>query len=186
MPIVGQFGSLAGFGVFPGGALESIATVTATGSAASVEFTNIPATFQHLQIRGIVRNAAAVVTSGTRAQLNGDTGSNYRTHYLRGSGAAAQAGSSSGSYLDDWLFTPGANATASSVGAVLIDILDYADTTKNTTLRAFSGHDNNGAGFVSVTSGLWLSTAAVTSVLLEGNGQNLSNLSTFALYGVRA
>jgi hypothetical protein len=186
MPIVGQFGSLAGFGVFPGGALESIATVTATGSAASVEFTNIPSTFQHLQIRGIVRTAQANVSGAIRARVNGDTASNYRTHYLRGTGAAAQAGSTTGTYLDDWLFIAGANSTSSSVGAVIIDILDYANTSKNTTLRALSGHDSNGDGMVSVTSGLWLSTSAVTSVLLEGNGTNLNSVSTFALYGVRA
>ncbi len=43
MPIVGQFGSLAGFGMFPGGAFESIATVTVgSGGASSIEFASIP------------------------------------------------------------------------------------------------------------------------------------------------
>ena len=40
-----------------GGDFESIATVTVGGGgAASIEFTSIPGTYQHLQIRGIIGN----------------------------------------------------------------------------------------------------------------------------------
>ena len=54
----GQFSrsALVGNPVIMPGSYESIATVTVgSGGAASVEFTSIPSTYTHLQIRAIVR-----------------------------------------------------------------------------------------------------------------------------------
>ncbi len=61
---------------------ESIATVNVGSSGSSfVEFTSIPSTYKHLQIRansrytGYQNSGAAVYL-----QFNGDTGSNYSLH----------------------------------------------------------------------------------------------------------
>jgi hypothetical protein len=183
MPIVGQFGSLAGFGMFPGGAFESIATVTlGSGGAGNVEFTSIPGTFQHLQLRIMAR-----ITSGTNTffdgQFNGDTASNYTWHDIQGNGSAA----STGAAANRSAFVAGyvSLATDEFVGAVIIDILDYGSTSKNKTVRAFGGHDKNGTGIVTVQSGLWRSTSAVTSLKLTNPSGTIGQHSTFALYGVR-
>jgi hypothetical protein len=80
-----------------GGDFESIATVTVgSGGAANIEFASIPGTFQHLQIRGIVRSDRASGNENVRYQLNASTSSNYAYHALRGDGSApaAEAGSS--------------------------------------------------------------------------------------------
>jgi len=189
MPIVGQFGSLAGLGslVLPGGALESIATVTVgSGGASSIEFTSIPGTYQHLQIRGISRLAAGTLPT-VWAQFNDDTASNYACHTLRGDGSSATAdagASQSGAFS---ISSAGGGQTASVFSGFVIDILDYASTSKYKTLRSMTGGDFNGTGWIDLRSALWMSTSAVTKIKLAHTGStNFSQHTTAALYGIRA
>jgi hypothetical protein len=193
MPIVGQFGSLAGFGMFPGGALESIATVTVgSGGTSTISFTSIPSTYQHLQLRYTARTSRAVNNDGLTVKFNGSS-ANYAHlggHVLFGNGSSALAQSA-------WIGTstaggaigqiPGANANANVHGAGVVDFLDYGSTSKTKTVRTFHGQDNNGSGEVHLMSFFWNDTAAVTSMDINvGTGQNFVQHSTFALYGVKA
>jgi hypothetical protein len=165
-----------------GGDFESIATVTVgSGGASSIEFTSIPSTFAHLQIRATVDLGAA---QWLGIRVNGSTSTTvYRDHRLSGNGATATAGSFSGD-----TFAYSALFSGAGEGAVIYDILDYASTTKTTVLRTFAGQDTNGAGEVTVGSVLFNSTAAVTSVRLHvpSGTNNLLEHSTAALYGIKA
>ena len=66
----------------------------------------------------------------------------------------------------------------------IIDILDYANTSKYKTVRIALGSDRNGSGEVGLFSGLWQSTAAVTTIAINC-GQNYTTTSQFALYGIK-
>ena len=159
---------------------ESIATVTATGGETELNFTSIPATYKHLQIRGISRLSGQNYLA---MQVNTDAGSNYARHNLTGNGSAASAaGSATPSQI---VFIGSSPATASTFGALVIDLIDYADTTKYKTIRSFNGYDTNGAGEVYLTSGLWESTAAVTGLTIKANSGTYEAGSTFALYGIK-
>lgn len=193
MPITKSFAGLSalGFGILPGGAMESIATVTAGSSgSASILFDNIPSGFQHLQIRGVARSEFnSTGTDDISIRFNGDTGSNYATHGLYGDGATAAAtATTSGTYLRPVRTTLVRDGqTASAYTGFVIDILDAFSTTKNKTVRGFGGIDWNGGGYVAVGSGLWLSTSAITSItLIVDQGSDYKQHSTFALYGLRA
>jgi predicted patatin/cPLA2 family phospholipase len=74
---------------------------------------------------------------------------------------------------------------ANIFGAGVIDILDYANTNKYKTVRALSGHDNNGSGYVNFESGLWMSTSAITSIKLFTAGNVYAQYTQFALYGIK-
>jgi hypothetical protein len=74
---------------------------------------------------------------------------------------------------------------SSVFAANVIDILDYANTNKYKTTRSFSGADNNGSGFVQFMSGLWMNTAAITSITILPNSDNFAQYSSFALYGIK-
>jgi len=160
---------------------ESIATVTVgAGGSSTITFSSIPSTYTHLQIRGIARTATNV-SLGLR--FNSDTASNYSRHYLNGNGASAGAGggaSSTSAYA-------GTTATATSAfGANVIDVLDYKDTNKYKTIRALSGGDNNGSGFVQFMSGSWRNTNAVSSIdIFQVDGDTITQYSSFALYGIK-
>lgn len=169
---------------------ESIATATGTGSSGTITFSSIPSTFKHLQIRGIARTSAAGIGLDDFAiTLNNITTSSYAYHVLQGNGSSASAGGAA-SQTSGAIYkaTTGAAATANNMGVSLIDVLDYASTTKNKTIRGFSGTDQNGAagtGYVTINSSLFISTAAVTSIELKTFGGNWTSQTTFALYGIK-
>jgi hypothetical protein len=167
----------------PAGAYESIATANGTGSSAVITFSSIPATYTHLQIRGIGRSTSTGTTISVRA--NSDTGSNYARHYFYGDGATAGAGANATQTSMQIAFTTANGDLANTYGANVIDILDYANTNKYKTFRVLTGVDVNGAGgYVQFSSGLWQSSTAITSITLT-NSTNYTTATQFALYGIR-
>jgi hypothetical protein len=168
----------------PANDFDSIAgTVTVSTPVSSISFTSIPSTYRHLQIRYIARNAA--VTDSVRTQFNSDGGSNYAWHSLRGSGAAATATASASTTYMEMPFNSYSGTTANTFGVAVVDILDYKDTNKYTTLRTLGGADLNGSGYVFFNSGLWLNTAAVSTITIFPSTGNFEQYSSFALYGVK-
>ena len=176
---------LAGNEFFSPSAYESIATATATGSSPSITFSAIPSTYQHLQIRAIARPDNTLSSGSAYLQFNSDTGSNYAAHWLYGNGSSALA-TGSASRTNVWVqmyYISTGNSNTHGVG--IIDIHDYASTTKNKTVRSFNGCDINGSGYINLVSGLWMNTNAITSITINFNSLNMSNTSTFALYGIK-
>lgn len=171
-------------GAAAGGDYESIASVTVgAGGAANITFSGIPSTYQHLQLRGITRNSNA--TDTTIIRLNSDSGSNYAKHFLRGNGSSATAAAGTSATAMESSFTAYSGTTTNVFGGMIIDILDYANTNKYTTIRVLGGADLNGSGAINLVSGLWMNTAAVTSFLISADSGNLAQYSSFALYGIK-
>jgi len=167
---------------------DSIQTVTVgSGGQSSVTFSSIPSTYKHLQIRAISRyNGSGTNEGGALVTLNSDTAANYNYHLLYGTGSATGAqGNASTNYM--WgPDAPFGGVTASVFGAGVIDILDYTDTNKFTTIRALTGYDANGSGLMALASGAWRNTAAVNSITFTvPSSQSFVQYSTFALYGVK-
>lgn len=165
---------------------ESIATTTVgAGGASSVEFTSIPSTYTHLQIRAISRVTGATANENLTLQFNSDTGGNYNSHYLYGTGSAAVGGAEIGSQTTAIVGrSSGANLASGIFGVSVIDILDYANTNKFTANRSLCGVDQNGSGIILFESSLWRNTAAVTSIKLLPES-NFAQYSSFALYGIK-
>ena len=154
------------------------------GGAASIEFTSIPAIYQHLQVRILSKS---VIPAGDIGDMtfNSDTGNNYAYYSLYGDGAsaAAEAGASRANIPLARMVT---SSSTSVFGANIVDILDYASTSKNKTVCTFKGEDRNGAGAVLIDSGLWMSTSAITSIRITGRSNNFAQYSQAALYGIKA
>lgn len=186
MPILGI---LASSTPVAAGSFESIATVTVgAGGSSSVTFSSIPSTYTHLQIRAIARTTRTT-SSGIDyigIRFNSDTSGNYAYHLLFGNGssATAQATSSTTSIYNG--NAPRDGATASIYGANVFEILDYANTNKYKTVRTLGGTDTNGAGQITFSSGLWISTSAITSITLSPETDSWKQYSHFALYGIKS
>lgn len=185
-PILGIYASqISGHLWAPSGAYDSIATTTLSTATASITFSSIPATYTHLQVRGIMRSdRAGQPKDQLRMTFNSDTGSNYVAHYLSGDGATAASAANTGLPFINNNSVTGATSAASIFGVVVMDILDYTNTNKYTTVRFLSGYDTNGAGTVELDSGLWLNTAAITNINIATIG-NLVQYSSLALYGIK-
>jgi len=187
MPVLGIIASqMSGHLFAPSGAYDSIATVTVgSGGSSSVSFTSIPSTYQHLQIRYIVRSTQASTETGINARLNSDTGSNYAWHYLFGDGSSAASGAGATQTSLNLVNVAGGSATASAFAAGVLDVLDYANTSKYKTLRLLQGWDGNGSGRVNLSSGLWMSTSANNAIEFYPSSGNWAQYSSFALYGIK-
>ena len=193
MPILGSLasGSTKSFGF--GSFLElttdfyQIATTTVgAGTTSQIVFSSIPADYTHLQIRAISRANAAIGDDLLRFQFNSDTGNNYSYHALSGNGSATSASNATSTSFLITQQSPGNNRTSNTYGAYVVDILDYKDTNKFKTIRSIGGFDSNGAGELGLTSGNWRNTNAITSIKLYIGIYNLSQYSSFQLYGVKA
>ena len=164
---------------------ESIASVTVgSGGVADITFSNIPSTYSHLQIRYMARGSGT--TLDVYGEFNGDSASNYRSHYLTGDGATASSGDIGAQGFWNAGYVSGSNQSAGRFGVAIVDILDYANTNKFKTVRTLTGWDNNGSGQLVLYSGLWRSTNAVNSIkLYRPLSSNWVQHSHFALYGIR-
>lgn len=167
------------------GSFESIATATGTGSSGTITFSSIPSTYQHLQIRFLAMSGSG--SGGLNMTINGAT-SGYAFHYISGYGGGVSAsGSTSQSDID---FDQNiANSTSWPIVGV-IDIHDYASTSKNKTVRAMVGQNDNASttsGFqaINLVSALYPATSAVTSLSFITNAASFSSNTRFALYGIK-
>ena len=190
MPLLGIYASqITGKLFAPSGAYESIATVdVGGGGASSIAFASIPATYKHLQIRGIARSSTA--SSGIvpiYAQIN-SVSTNQTSHFLYGDGSGVSSTSSLNANLIYLGYIGQDSTTATSYGAAVIDVLDYADTNKYKTFRSLAGTDLNGSGRVGLFSGfLYANTNAISNITLYANagGDSFKQYSSFALYGIK-
>jgi hypothetical protein len=159
---------------------ESIQTYTVgSGGTATITFSSIPSTYTHLQIRMLGQNGNT--NKNLSIRFNSDSGANYSRHILYGTGAAAAATSDINKNEVDAYISP-----TGGFGAAIVDILDYANTNKYKTTRALGGYDANGSGWITLTSGNWRNTAAITSITLNNfDPVNFAEYSSFALYGIK-
>ncbi len=174
-------------------AFESIATVSLSSAASNITFSSIPATYKHLQIRGLARSSNIYYNAGILLRLNGDSGSNYSRHRFEGYGETAlgQDGTASATNTQLTASTGGASLS-NNFGVFVLEILDYYNTNKNTTMRCLTGYDNNGngsgndRGVIQINSSVWDNTSAVNSIVFTLNdSSNFVSGSKFALYGIK-
>lgn len=191
MPI--PIGVLAQAGAGGGGLANDyvrLESTILTSTATSVTFSNLGnySAYKHLQIRLTARSTDS---NGLRLRVNSDTGTNYAIHDLTfggtGSGGPTSGGGGNASFINcPNLSTNNGNNTG-VFSAVVIDVLDFALTTKNKTFRLLGGNwqavnFNSQAAF---RSGVWRNTAAITSIQLFPNTTEFVSGSRFSLYGVK-
>jgi hypothetical protein len=193
MPILGIMASqISGKLWAPDGAYDSLATVSLSTSASSITFAGIPNTYKHLQLRIFLRGdyAGGNFNDNILLRFNSDSGSNYTRHLLYAqdnSGALAFGAASTTSAFAG--AAPNASTGISNVfSGGVTDILDYANTTKNKTIRTLQGYDTNGGGKqrLSLESSAWLNTSAINSITITSdNADNWVQYSQVSLYGVK-
>jgi hypothetical protein len=194
-PILDSIGSVKAYGwgaLTAGGSFESIATATTTAAQASVVFSSIPSTYTHLQLRWNAQVTAGFSNNnGIGMRFNSDNSSTYAYHTLSGDGTTASAGAVINSTIISRDIVP-STASTNIFGVGIVDILDYQSTSKNKTVRAIAGYDQNGVavgggtanGLIYLYSGLWQNTAAITSITITPQYTWGAN-STFSLYGIK-
>lgn len=181
---IGFFGAGAAAGAY-----ELISTQILGSNSDNITFTSIPQTYKHLQIRATPRLATSAGTGAFSLdiRLNDDTGSVYSYHNLTGNASSVVSGGASTQNQIRFEASIPSNSQSTGIfGATIIDILDYASTSKYKTLRGLTGYSGSSAR-VGLKSGLYQATTAVTSVVLFDYAYAGGYLagSRFSLYGLK-
>jgi hypothetical protein len=166
--------------------MHHIASVT-LASTGTFFFTNIPDTFDHLQIRVSARSA----TNGPWGNLyhnwyGATAASTFSSHWLTGDGASATASNlMANPYVFSGPMFAGAQATANTYGVCIIDILDYKNTNKFKTVKVIGGNDRNGSGQVTLASGLIQFSGVITGGFIDTESTFVAG-STADVYGINS
>ena len=123
---------------------------TLTTTTTNIIFTNIPQTFNHLQVRVYVKSAYAAGEAGVylNPYIGGSGGGTAQYHVLAGNGSSVSE--TNGTIFFTGINSPINFGTTNMFAAAVIDILDYSTTTKYKSIRSFGGYDSNGAGIVAL------------------------------------
>jgi hypothetical protein len=174
----------------PSGSYDSIATATVSnGTTTTLTFASIPSTYTHLQLRYIIRtDRGDDFQDAIGMRFNSDTGTNYYRHRLETENTGAVvAGANSGTDAQYHFMGASALCAANVFASGVVDIVDYASTSKNKTTRSLSGvMDSATKNWMGVESSVWLSTSAINRIDLKPNyGLYYAVGSTIALYGIK-
>jgi len=178
--------------------VEAIKTTYLEADAAIIEFTSIPQTYEHLQLRISCKQSQASDSIDMEIRLGTgggavDSGTNYygdRQSAYKAVMAASNGGNRNvAKYATQ--FAAGANYSQyldeSQYGCGVVDILDYANSSKNTTLAGHGGTAiGSGYPWVHLGSGLWDNTGALDRIAIAGYSYGTANLlrgTCITLYG---
>ena len=173
--------------------IEAIATTYLEADTATVTFSSL-GSYEHLQLRISSKSDRNYQWDPIRIAFNADTGSNYTYHALIGEGSSESVGYATGftAALTIDGTAGGSGQSASDYGISIVDILDYRNTNKNTTILCINGRLSYTSApvwssGVSLSGAFWDNTAAVTSIALSvQNGTNFVRGSEFTLYGLNS
>lgn len=167
--------------------IEAIESVYLEASVTSITFSSL-GSYEHLQLRGSVQTTRDSITEEPVAiQFNLDTGNNYETHNMYGTGSSAAAGAEinhARAHVALWMptFLSGDRA---DYGSFVCDILDYRNGSKNTSLINFTSSAATNTPFVVFGTGMWDNVAAVTQFkIYPNNGSDFARGCEFSLYGL--
>jgi hypothetical protein len=163
---------------------EKIATTTLGSASATITLSSIPATYTDLRLVfvGVELEATSI---SKRIFFNGSTAANYSVTKLGGNGSSAYSARQSNE--SGMRFASDQNGDDATIPVFSIfDIFSYAGSTFKTVLITTSS-DQNGAGYVQRTVGLWSQTTAINSLTLGFlNSSTWATGSSVTLYGIKA
>jgi hypothetical protein len=158
-------------------------TKTTLGSAAThIQFTSIPGTFDDLHCMMSVRSSLA--DPSLYWQYNGDGSSSYSLRWLRSDGSSASSASQSSlpfHRIDGG--AAGTDSTANTFSSVEIYIPNYAEAVAKSCFVSFATENNATTCDMGAVAALFNKTDAITSLLIDIDGDFVSG-SSFFLYGI--
>jgi hypothetical protein len=191
MPFGLGFFATAGAGAGAAGSFDLLESQILGSNQTSITFSNLNSTYgttyQHLQFRIVTRTLRSGTDDALQITFNssGNTGASHQL-WGNGSSVSSQAPTNEVQQIASYSLTA-ANSAANSFGAVVVDILDPFETTKNKTMRALAGKVGD-TSVVSLSSLAWYSTAAITTIKFDSRNGNFGFAanSRFSLYGWKA
>ena len=154
-----------------------------SGTVTSVTFSDIPQTYDHLELSVYARTDRSSTEDTVKVEFNGDTtAANYDQQILLGADSGVTAAQSAAS--PSGIIVSANSAGANIFGSGTVTIYNYTKTDRH---KHWLGVSNKGANDVRIASQRWENTAAITSIVLDpANGTNFLAGSVFVLSGINA
>jgi hypothetical protein len=171
----------------PTSTYEPIATTTIGSRTTSYTFSSIPQTYTDLRL---ILNLGSPATANLSVYPNNDSTNNCQYIYLASGGGATPVGRYSGSggavqpgYGLSWT---GGDMHPNSTYA-RYDIFSYTNTSKYKAATSQFSDINTTQGGIMMVQHMWLSTAAITSLVVHTTSAELWEVGTvMTLYGIKA
>jgi hypothetical protein len=162
-----------------------ISTITVgAGGAASMDFTSIPQTYTDLVLYLSARNLQDDTRSVPSFNFNNDTGANYASRVLRGSGSAASSFTLTSQTKGEFYYQAG-NITSNTFGSGSLYIPNYTGSTTKSWSIDSTSEGNSAESFMAINAGIYNSTSAITRITINKNvAANLEQYTTASLYGI--
>jgi hypothetical protein len=172
------------------GDYEILESAILSGSESSVIFSNLnskySSEYKHLQVRFSVRGNRSESNTLLQVFFNANENyNNYAWQRLAGEGASPVQTSAIDYNSIDLYGIPGATNTANVFAPGVIDILEPFNTSRNTIIKSLNGFTGSSASQIDITSGVFLSTAIISSIHFEDRFSTLAAGSRFSLYGLK-
>jgi hypothetical protein len=150
-----------------------------SSTTATITFSNIPQNYTDILIKWSTRSNRSSTTDPMRIGFNGST-SSFSNKYLNGNGSTPVAGSGA-RYLGE---ATGNTVTASTFANGEIYIQNYAGSNNKSGFSENVSENNITESLQTLSTTLWSSSSAITSVELTLDNGSFMQHSTFALYGI--
>jgi hypothetical protein len=156
--------------------------VTVTSATPSITFNSIPQTYSDLVI---VAGNVLVSNNGYSLdfKINADTGSNYSLTNItaNSSGSRSDRVANGSNTSNDLCYYYGFSSTVP--GQSILNFMNYSSTDLYKTILTKSGATDRQT---ELSTHLWRSNSAITTIEIGANGSNIAAGTTFSLYGIRA
>ena len=169
--------------------IEAIRTtlLEADSTSAGIEFTSIPQTYERLQLRCSLRITSGTAGSDVSVKLNNVTSTVSAHQSFHGSNSSISGWASA--YQSNG--NPGGDCTGYSndkahFNCFIMDLDNYADTNKNTTMNVYWSKSVPSSPSVGRRGSVHAQTTAITSIAVYTNGYNFARGSLVSLYGIKS
>jgi hypothetical protein len=158
---------------------EPIATTTLGSTATTVSFTSIPGTYTDLVLVTSIK--AATTNTNQWMRFNSDSGTNYSSTNLYGTGTSALSTIQSSQDKINSVLSGFLTTAENSPG--IYNIMNYSNTT---TFKTMISRFNNTGVVAQAEVSLYRSTSAITSIEIFTTPDSFAVGSTLTLYGIKA
>ena len=160
---------------------ELIASYSATGSVASIDFSSIPSTYTDLCFKLSFRDTYSGVASADLISFNGSTAS-ITSRMIQGSGSGVSSTSSPTRFAGN---NVSSTATSNTFANVEIYIPNYAGSQYKSFSIDSVTENNATEAYANFIAGLWSSTSAINQVTFTPTSGSFAQYSTAYLYGIK-
>ena len=166
------------------GAVSVIARTVLGADVASVDFSNIPATYESLMVTFVARATSGSTWVRLLMRCNNDSAANYESAlYYQASGSENSTAQTAARVA----VIPDASATAGWAASGQVDIAGYARTVfKKSVMSDYGAQYAVGTGhqLAGIGQSVWVSSSAINQLTFLSSSGNLLAGSVFTLYGI--